>query len=304
MITSPTVLVLGAGSSVHVGYPLGSQLISELCALRGTPALDNLPEGWTSTEASDFLTRLSRSGHYSIDAFLETVPEQVALGKFLIARQLKRREVVDSLFPPHSIGSWYQYLLNVLLGEGGMGHFQPDSLGIITFNYDRSLEAYLHHALQSRFSIPGDEAAAVLAKLPIVHVHGILGSFPEVPYVASSDLEELLAISRQIQIIHEIKDVSDGFCNGMFEQANTMLKAAERIFFLGFGFHSDNVRRFRFFTPDSMVGRLVKATTAGMGPVEVASLAKRMEPYGFPEVNLWTNGNQCNQYFTHVQALE
>jgi hypothetical protein len=90
----------------------------------------------------------------------------------------------------------------------------------------------------------------------------------------------------------------------MFERANTMLKAAERIFFLGFGFHADNVRRFRFFTPASMAGRLVKATIAGMGSVEVASLGKRMEPYGFSQVSLWADGNQCNSFFSYAQSLE
>jgi hypothetical protein len=211
LIASPTVLVLGAGASAHVGYPLGFQLISELCALRGKSALDNLPTGLTGTDANDFLTRLSRSGHYPIDAFLESAPEHATLGKYLIARALKSREVVDALFPPYSTGSWYQYLLNVLLRGDGTAHFQRGSLGIIMFNYDRSLEAYLHHALQSRFCIPGDEAAAMLSELPIVHVHGILGSYPEVPYIASSYPGELLAISQQIQIIHEIEDVSDGF---------------------------------------------------------------------------------------------
>jgi hypothetical protein len=67
------------------------------------------------------------------------------------------------------------------------------------------LRLYLHPALQSRFRISSDKAAAVLSELPIVHVHGILGSYPEVPYVATSDPEELLAISRRIQIIHEIE---------------------------------------------------------------------------------------------------
>ncbi len=201
MVTSPTVLILGAGSSIHVGYPLGSQLVAELCAHRGEPAMNNLPAGWTSTEANDFLTRLSRSGYYSIDAFLETVPDQAALGKYLIARELKRRERVDALFPPLSTGSWYQHLLNVLLGDGSKTNFHGNSLGIITFNYDRSLEAYLHHALQSRFSINGDDAAAVLSEIPIIHVHGILGSYPEVPYIESAEPAELLAISKKIHII-------------------------------------------------------------------------------------------------------
>ena len=71
MITVPTVLILGAGSSSHVGYPLGKKLVSDLCFLRKKP-ITNLPCGWTEEYAKSLLTRLSRSGYYSIDAFLET----------------------------------------------------------------------------------------------------------------------------------------------------------------------------------------------------------------------------------------
>jgi len=34
MITKPTTLILGAGSSVHCGYPLGQDLINQLCTRR------------------------------------------------------------------------------------------------------------------------------------------------------------------------------------------------------------------------------------------------------------------------------
>ncbi|MCA9317371.1 MAG: hypothetical protein KDB73_17935, partial [Planctomycetes bacterium] len=104
MIETPTVLVLGAGASVHANYPLGGQLVNQICQLRGSAELDDLPEGWTRTEAEDFCTRLSRSGHYSIDAFLGSDVEHAALGKYLLARVLKAREVTDRLFPPHSSG--------------------------------------------------------------------------------------------------------------------------------------------------------------------------------------------------------
>ena len=104
MITEPTVLILGAGSSVHMGYPLGKNLINELCALRGTPVLDQLPDEWGREQAERMLTQLSRGAHYSIDAFLELFEEWVPLGKFLIAQNMKGRERVDRLFPPADSG--------------------------------------------------------------------------------------------------------------------------------------------------------------------------------------------------------
>lgn len=304
MISKSTVLILGAGSSAHAGYPVGDELIRDLSALRGTPALDDLPMGWSSTDANDFLTRLSQAGYYSIDAFLENNPGLVELGKFLIARELKRHEIIDNLFPPNAARSWYQYLLNVLLADDGAPRFQADRLGIITFNYDRSLEAYLHNALQRRFSLDSDEVAGILHEIPIVHVYGILGSYPDVPYVVSNAPEGLLAISQEIQIIRQSEDARSWFYNRMFERANDMLNTAERIFFMGFGFHSDNVSRFRFFTPDAMADREAWATATNMGPATRRSLADQMEPYGLAQVIRNAPTFTCNSFFTHHQGLE
>ena len=303
MIEIPTVLVLGAGSSVHCGYPLGGQLVSQLSRLRGSPELDSLPGGWTRDEAEDFLTRLSRSGHYSIDAFLESNREQADLGKYLIARELKKHEDLEALFPPNNSG-WYQYLLNRLLSDDGTPDFAANRLTIVTFNYDRSLEAYLHAAVQARLHGDEDQAAAILDGLRVIHVHGVLGDYPAVPYERDVPLDELVLISRQIQIIHEIKDRDDGFCNPMFEEANTWLSNAERIYFLGFGFHPDNVRRFRFFTPDSTSGKLVRGTTTGLGALERSSLHGVLAPAGFTPEMLPPDGVNCNNFFSRAGSLD
>lgn len=95
MISKPTVLVLGAGSSTHCGYPLGRELVAQLCQLRGSAELDNLPDGWSRDGVERFLTKLSLSDPSSIDAFLETNRDEASLGKFLIARQLKKRGVAQ-----------------------------------------------------------------------------------------------------------------------------------------------------------------------------------------------------------------
>lgn len=302
MIRIPTVLVLGAGASAHIGYPLGSKLVSDLAGLRGTAALDGLPEGWTRADAEDFLTRLSRSGHSSIDAYLESREERAPLGKYLIARELKKHEDVDRLFPPHDSG-WYQYLFNQLLADDGSPDFSASSLGIITFNYDRSLEAYLHHALQARFGMSSEDAAAGLARLPIVHVHGILGAYPAIPYTPQAETNDLVRISRQIQIIHEMRDTHEGFCNPEFEQGNKMLAAAERVFFLGFGFHPDNMRRFRFFSLENVALKTVKTTCQSLRGLQVEALLKQLAEIGVGKDAIHL-GTDCSSFFQYQAFLE
>jgi len=273
-----------------------------LCALRGTPELDALPEGWGRDTAEAFLTRLSRSGHYSIDAFLETTPEHAPLGKYLIAREMKTHEMLDGLFPPNHSG-WYQYLFNALLAPNGRPQFSGNKLGIITFNYDRSLEAYLHAALQNRFRLDEAAAAEVLAALPIIHVHGILGDYPAIPYQTDCSTTELLGISDQIQIISEIADQDEEFCNPMFRAGNAMLRGAERIFFLGFGFHPDNVRRFQFFLPENVEGKLLRGTIFGVGSIDRANLVARLVDAGFKDSDLPPDGTSCDNFFSHAVSL-
>ena len=126
-----------------------------------------------------FLTQLSRSGYNSIDAFLEKNSDQAPLGKFLIAREMKKHEDLNFLFPSHNSG-WYQYLFNKLIIDE-KPQFSENKLGIVTFNYDRLLEAYLHTALQNRFKIDATKADSILKELPRIHVHGILGEYPKYP---------------------------------------------------------------------------------------------------------------------------
>ena len=301
MIATPTVLVLGAGASVHVGYPLGRDLVNVLCGQRSSPAHDDLPMNWKPEDVDRFLTRLSRAGHSSIDAFLETVPDQSDLGRYLMAREMKRHENIDRLFPPHDSG-WYQYLFNCLLENNSAAGFTSSHLSIITFNYDRSLEAYLHEALIARFEMPPEEASSIRSQIPIVHVHGSLGQYPDIPYVSQCETDELLEISSKIQIIHEVPDPQEGFCNPEFEQANELLNGAERIYFLGFGFHPDNIRRFRFFSPEKTAGLEIIATTRGMGSVEQSAMVSRMEPLGFKPTVF--NSQPCSRFFTHVVTLQ
>jgi hypothetical protein len=299
MISRPTVLILGAGSSAHAGYPLGRELVAQLCALRRQPSIDGLPANWEADRVRAFLQRLSYSDPGSIDAFLEANRTDGDLGKFLIAQQLKKSEDMDRLFPPSDAG-WYRYAFDRLLIKG-KPDFASSQLAIITFNYDRSLEAYFLTRLQTQFRLSEKEATEILRSLSIVHVHGILGEYPAFPYRASTNPEELIALSRQIQIIHELTDTDDGFCNDQFRMANELLRHSERIYFLGFGFHRDNLRRLRFFTSESVTGREVKGTASGIGAIGLGELTASLEEFGMHRAIF--DGNICNNFFSHAVSL-
>lgn len=301
MISRPTVLILGAGSSAHCGYPLGSELIANICRKQSTATEANAGP-FRSAEVEGFLRRLSRSGHYSIDAFLADAGDQIELGKFLIARELKQIEDLDRLFPPNNSG-WYQYFFNQLLVDG-RPEFGRNNVAVITFNYDRSLEAYLHTATMNRFGMSSSDASHALSDVPLIHVHGTLGEYPRIPYASTDSAEEILEISKGIKIIHEIEDRSDGFCSVAFEEASRYLSDAERIFFLGFGFHHDNIDRFRFFKPENLVGKEIRSTTFRMQALDHQSIPKRLAPFGIPNEAFPMNSASCEYFFSRTAYLE
>lgn len=300
-IRTPTVLVLGSASSLHCGYPLGMPLIASVVQSQRRGNGIPLPENWRKEDVDGFVTCLSRSAHYSIDAFLESVPDETELGKYLIAYCLKQFEDVDRLFPPSNSG-WYQYLFNSLLGSSD-SPFADNALTIVTYNYDRSVEAYLNNALVARFDMSPQQAIAELQKIPVTHVHGILGAFPDIPYQVTDDVNTIRSLSTSINIIHEIQDTGNDFCSSDFELANAAITAASKVVFLGFGFHQDNVRRLNVKWAGS--DRKVFSTFVDTSAEEYTRLINRLSEYGFSgDVLPNTGGYTCDNIFRFVTSLE
>ena len=70
---------------------------------------------------------------------------------------------------------------------------------------------------------------------------------------------------------------------------------AERILFLGFGFHSDNIRRFNFFKPEAVKGKEITATSLGLGAAAMEELLNRLQGFGLP--NGMLTGHGCDSFF-------
>ena len=163
------------------------------------------------------------------------------------------------------------------------------------------LEVYLHERLKGRFQLNDNEAGELVAAIPLVHVHGSMGEYPGIPYQAQHDPDELLKIAGGIKIIHEMGDPDDGFCSDEFEEAHGLLKESQRIFFLGFGWHRDNLRRLRFFSPETTQEREIVGTVAGIAPLAKAKLEKRLDLIGIRHSGL--HSNTCESLFANVVSL-
>jgi hypothetical protein len=249
MIETPTVLVLGAGASHAYGFPLGDALKdSILSQLRNANSCGTLVKCGFSYEKDVVPFREAFRHCYgagTIDAFLRDRQEFIKFGRHMIAASLLPCENSKYMAPEEN---WYQDIFGIL-NENGFDAFGENKLSIVTFNYDRSLEHFLHESLKNGYNRTDEECAQQLKRIPIVHVHGQLGYLPWQigggnPYYAvkfgssPTTPKDLNRAVKMIKIIHEANEN-----NSPFFEATNLIKEAYCIYILGFGYHPDNLDR-------------------------------------------------------------
>lgn len=249
MITKPTVLVLGAGASNPYGCPLGSALYYEVVGglhIGETPIHRFLIKTYGPPPVRGFGDALRRSGIEAVDAFLEHNDQFLDIGRSAIAYTIAKHENESLLFPDaqdYTKGHWYRFLFNCL--GPSFERFGENQLSVITFNYDRSLDHFLFTAMKHFYNRPESECIAQLMKIPIVHVHGSLGPLPwqsspgkGVPFGFGLDFERIKESSQYIRIVHQASPD-----DAEFGKARELLSQAKRVYFMGFGYLPDNLRK-------------------------------------------------------------
>jgi hypothetical protein len=179
MITVKTVFILGAGASQPYGLPVGGQLYQDIIKkFESKSSLRN--ELLDLTHFSDghienFVKNLKYSGLTSVDAFLERRQEFVDIGKACIAFELINREKSEILW--NSERNWMKYLYQHMVSST-LEEFSQNEIAFITYNYDRTLEHFMHTSLMNTYGKDEAACAEVLARLSIIHLHGRLGYLP------------------------------------------------------------------------------------------------------------------------------
>lgn len=276
-MTSSSTLILGAGASYTYGYPTGKYLRLKILEIEhDMNSFSEIAHVGIST-IRDFLNRFRLSSASSIDTFLSRNAKFDDVGKAAIAKVLYSCESINNLYAEDNErieqDNWYSYLLNTLANCDEWKSFDPSWLTIVTFNYDRSLEYFLSTSLQNMYGKSADEVNERLKSLKIVHVYGDLGvekldSFGYGQALIDDDeMHNAISLAKhKLQIMHEGRN--DEL---ILKPIRDIIKSAEKIGFLGFGFDRINVSRlfdskvFPFLTnPKSVV-----ATTLGMTRAEV-----------------------------------
>jgi SIR2-like domain len=257
VIQNNTVFVVGAGASVPFKFPSGRGLLRQH---KDTSA--DLLRGFTGdaiseAEAASLHDALRGSEDDSIDALLEYRPDLEHAGKLLIASKLLGNE-------EHCVdrrdwdNDWIQYLIGRMTeGARSVEAFcSGNKVTFVTYNYDRLIEFKMMNHLRVKWRASDEEQAKALKRIPVIHLHGSLGPIApgddRVPFgaiVAQSDpdarqKQRASLVSRaanSIRIVHQVADADEAF-----RSARGALTAASVVFFLGFGFGAENVRRLDF----------------------------------------------------------
>lgn len=141
--------------------------------------------------------------------------------------------------------TWYGHFFKILT-EGCQVEKVAErlsSIAIVTFNYDRCIEQYLHEALMNYYHIDSQDAIELMGELQIFHPYGYLGdlkwpsTFPNVSFGGEIHAHQL------IEIAGKIKTFTEGTDEGSSEilEIRECIESAEKIAFLGFAYGKQNL---------------------------------------------------------------
>ncbi len=262
-----TVFILGAGSNVDIGFPLGRTIVenaindinntqSELCQL-----LMRIGEKISLKE--DFLKfakELKYSGLNSIDEFVFQYEKYELIGKIITLFYVIKSENLRDLFntnEPH----WYQFISQRIYSRL-YNNFPSKKIAFVTFNYDRSLEHFFYNTILNIYSERNPELnfSDFYDKLPIYHVYGKLHNLKlendkdyieyghynsqiKLPFSEDDKTFDLLMdlILKSIDKIMLIFDTRRNN-NKNLERIRNLIEESSSVIFLGFAFESENMK--------------------------------------------------------------
>jgi hypothetical protein len=277
VIKTKTVFVLGAGASQPYGLPLGNELYKVVIRDFSTNSqvrnefFNTTP--FSQNHVDSFVKTLKFSGFTSVDAFLERREEFIDIGKAMMAIELLKRENHDPLWEAEE--NWLQYLYDRLT-TNTLEEFGRNAVSFVTYNYDRTLENFLHTSLMNTYGKNEEECKAALSHIGIIHLHGRLGYLPwqreqdTIPFATKAVTPQIVeACQREIRIVHE--NIEDR--NIEFNVARRLLWEAERIYFMGFGYAPQNVDRLNF---EEMKPVIAEGTALGLTQREQGTISEKL----------------------------
>jgi hypothetical protein len=150
-----------------------------------------------------------------------------------------------------------------------------DNVSVITFNYDRCLEHFLLYRLTQTFPKKGQQYFVDLLtkKFKIRHPYGVVGKLPwqattgGVDFGADASAHQLVFLAPHIRTYSERIEEE-----AALREWDEMVSKADRIIFLGFHFHQQNMDLLKSSGPEREGHIGVYATTVGRSAADLRKI--------------------------------
>lgn len=273
------VLIVGAGASKEAGLPMGSELKAQIAEAlqfhyehghrsRGDglieEALRVLLNKREERDINPYIhaaRMISRAMPQapSIDNYIDAHRDNNLIeecGKLAIARCILQAETNSAMWFSRRNSyndidfkrletTWYNaFFQQIVLGcrTGDIAE-KLSKVAIITFNYDRCIEHFLHRSLCNYYGIGEDDAAALMENLCVYHPYGDLGAMTwasvrdGVDFGLDPNAHQLLEISSRLKTFTEGTDKT----HSDIVEIRQLLAKTERVAYLGFAFNPQNM---------------------------------------------------------------
>lgn len=276
------VLIVGAGASKEAGLPLGVELKSKIAdaldlqfeyggtLTNGNPnitrALRLLVQGENGRQGdigphahAAWMIRDAMIQAASIDNFIDAHKDnnlitecgKLSIATCILEAESKSNLKIDRTNVNNTINfkllenTWYNAFFKLLV-EGcqlkDIGK-RLSEVSIITFNYDRCIELYIHAALRVYYGVDMTEASSLLSELKIIHPYGFIGSlawphnYPNIEFGATPQPHQLIEIANGLKTFTEGTDEK----HSAIKEIRSLINKADRLAFLGFAFNKQNL---------------------------------------------------------------
>ena len=277
MFQKKTVFVVGAGASAEFDMPTGDTLKNDIADLLSRKNANQNGDPHTTFRAVMMATlgkterqAFSEPGFHlaaalpsfvSIDEALHYFSSDdkiVKIGKLATAYILLKYERGSTIAPASHSGrsdvsrcshTWLAELFSMSLSFAKREAVKDafENIHFINFNYDRVIETYIATALQTLGGLTAPSAEKIAATLNMVRAYGDLGPLPIAdprgipfgfnPYDQGNRLEE---IANRIRTYTEQEGDPS-----IRQKIGGLMREAELVVFVGFGFHQQNVALLR-----------------------------------------------------------
>jgi hypothetical protein len=336
MFRAKTVLVIGAGASAEIGLPMGPDLLKQIVQLLhirfehyrqssgDVGILEAIKicvnEGTEVAKTNEHLAAARQLGEsakqaLSIDNVIDALedPQVELVGKLGIVRAILKAEAASPVFKrvdnmPDTLDlskfneTWYSSLTKLLFENIRKSQIENifDNLEIVNFNYDRCLEHYLPFSLASYYGLKPDAIREIMQGLTIHRPYGMAGRLPwqigEAPSVGFGEgsPHQIADVAQQVRTFTERVEEGDELA-----AMRATIAGADRIVFLGFAFHRQNVELLAQKMQDhsEIVATAYQISKSDKSVIE-AELGKAFDhSFAMPDTRIQLADMKCAQFF-------